>query len=115
MSPKIAPCMQCGPGSMASRTPSHGVTDRGSFQRCSPTGGAANGMPLKVLIRPSALVVPLTSPPVVFTCAAAGALMLIIITTANVAVRSGCLVIVFLASKCSMAGHPSPNDSRAGV
>ncbi len=97
MSPKIAPCMQCGPGSDASRTPSHGMAGRGSFQRCSPVGGAANGMPLKMRILPSALVVPLTSPPVVLTCAAAAALILIVITTANVAVRSGCLVIVFLA------------------
>ncbi len=70
-------------------------------------------------ILPSALVVPLTSPPVVFTCAAAAALMLIVITIANVAVRIGCLVIVFLASKCSMASCAIAltlaHETRAGV
>ncbi len=34
------------PYSPASRTPCHGSTGAGGFQRRSPTGGAANGMPL---------------------------------------------------------------------
>ena len=76
-------------------------------------------MPLKIRIRPSALVVPFRSPPVVLTCAAAAALMLIVITRANVAVRNGCLVIVFLGSKCSKLGHAiAPtiaHEPKAGV
>ena len=43
MSPKIFPCMQRGPNSVAFRTPSHAFAGGGSFQRSAPTGGAAYG------------------------------------------------------------------------
>jgi hypothetical protein len=44
-------------------TPDQEVTGAGAFQRKSPTGGAANGMPLKIEM-PSAAR-PLTAPPVI--------------------------------------------------
>ena len=46
MSPKSARCMQRGPNCVAWRTPVQFLTGCGGFQRRSPTGGAANGMPL---------------------------------------------------------------------
>src|SRR5215204_6254653 len=51
--------------------PSHGAAGCGSFQRRSPIGGAAYGMPLKIRTFPSALAAPRTAPAVVFTCALA--------------------------------------------
>ena len=39
--------MQTLPNLLASRTPSHFATGCGGCQRSAPTGGAANGMPLK--------------------------------------------------------------------
>ena len=47
MSPNIARCMQRGPNLSAGRTPGQLWTGCGAFQRRSPTGGAANGIPLK--------------------------------------------------------------------
>ena len=47
---------------MAFFTPVHGITGCGAFHRSSPTGGAANGMPLKMERSPS--TAPSTSPPV---------------------------------------------------
>jgi hypothetical protein len=44
-------------------TPSQGWTGWGAFQRRSPTGGAANGIPLKMLIRPLESVLPEIRPP----------------------------------------------------
>src|SRR5262245_22050715 len=69
MSPKIDPCIHWRPNSVASRTPSHEAAGCGSFQRRSPTGGAAYGIPLKLRIRPSALAMPRTVPVAVLTCA----------------------------------------------
>ena len=43
-------------------TPDQGLTGAGAFQRSSPTGGAANGMPLKIEM--PFCEVPLTAPPV---------------------------------------------------
>src|SRR5471030_3048890 len=42
-------CMQSGPYSLAERTPCHAVAGCGARQRKSPTGGAANGMPLNAM------------------------------------------------------------------
>src|SRR3954464_3637648 len=47
MSPKTASCMQRGPKPVAGRTPLQFRTGCGAFQRRSPTGGSANGRPLK--------------------------------------------------------------------
>ena len=41
-----ASCMQLGAKSLAIFTPCHAMTGCGFFQRSSPVGGAANGMPL---------------------------------------------------------------------
>ena len=38
-------CTHTGPNASALRTPSHGATGCGAFQRSGPTGGAPNGMP----------------------------------------------------------------------
>ncbi len=56
--------------------PGHALTGCGAFQRKSPTGGAANGMPLNC--ETPSTTVPATVPPVTLTCeicaiAAAGA------------------------------------------
>src|SRR3982751_3926693 len=55
--------MQLGPNSAAWRTPVHATGGSGAFHRLSPTGGAANGMPLNAVrpgFRPAA---PETVPP----------------------------------------------------
>src|SRR5215218_3171629 len=65
-------CMQAFAKASAFLTPDQGLTGAGAFQRRSPTGGAANGMPLKIEMPFSAT--PLTSPPVTLTwviCASA--------------------------------------------
>src|ERR1700722_20849576 len=55
-------CMQACAKASACFTPDQDFTGAGAFQRSGPTGGAANGMPLKMVTPLSA--VPLTSPPV---------------------------------------------------
>ena len=56
-------CMGDGPNAWVFLTPSQGLTGCGGFQRRSPTGGSANGIPLKTRI-PSGPVVPSMMPPV---------------------------------------------------
>src|SRR5262249_49096844 len=60
-----APCVQVGPGLVASRTPVHAAARCGGFHRSAPTGGAANGMPWND--RRGARRLPRTSPPPVRT------------------------------------------------
>src|SRR5674476_296082 len=55
-------CMQALAKASAFFTPDQGLTAAGAFQRKSPTGGAAKGMPLKIEMQDSAT--PLTSAPV---------------------------------------------------
>ena len=55
------------PASPAARTPSQGTTAAGGRQRSSPTGGAANGMPLNATMPGTADSVPWTRPPVTAT------------------------------------------------
>src|ERR1043165_194594 len=50
-------------------TPLQGMTGCGAFQRRSPTGGAANGIPLKAATPLS--TVPRTVPPVISACSMA--------------------------------------------
>ena len=52
-------------------TPFHAMTGRGACQRSEPTGGAANGIPLKVDTPCSRF--PATSPPVTVACKIAAA------------------------------------------
>src|SRR5678815_1018814 len=59
-------CMQAFANASAFLTPDQGVTGAGAFQRKSPVGGAANGMPLKIEMPSPAT--PLTMPPVTFAC-----------------------------------------------
>src|SRR5204862_386414 len=59
---EFAACMQALAKASAFFTPVHAFTGAGAFQRRSPTGGAAKGMPLKMEMPPS--TVPLTAPPV---------------------------------------------------
>ena len=66
MSPKTFPCMQCEPNSVALRPPSHFAGATGGFQRRSPTGGAAYGIPRNTRTAPSTL--PSAIPEAVFTC-----------------------------------------------
>src|SRR5258708_42771 len=62
MSPKTSVCMQAEPNLSAARTPDHGLVGCGDFQRRSPMGGAAKGIPLKMRTERSALVVPRRKP-----------------------------------------------------
>ena len=68
------PCMQSAPNSAAWRMPVHGAAGWGGRHRSSPTGGAANGMPLNDSTPSS--ITPCTSPLSIRTtagvCAAAG-------------------------------------------
>ena len=59
--------MQRGPNASALRTPSHFTAGCGAFQRSGPTGGAANGMPLKTRTSVLLPAAPDTSPEPVFT------------------------------------------------
>src|SRR5690554_4327761 len=54
--------MQTSPNRLASRTPFQEAGAWGSFQRKSPTGGAANGMPLKTVTPCTLPAVPWTRP-----------------------------------------------------
>ena len=63
--------MQCAPNSVALRTPSHFAAATGGFQRRSPTGGAAYGIPRNACTAPSSF--PSTTPEAVFTCGASDA------------------------------------------
>src|SRR5215831_3200198 len=54
--------MHRGPNSSAFRTPSHFATGWGGFQRNVPTGGAANGIPLKTFTSALDPVMPDTRP-----------------------------------------------------
>src|SRR6188768_2220341 len=68
----LGACMQALAKASAFLTPAQGLAGAGAFQRRSPTGGAANGMPLKTEMPAS--VTPLTAPPVTVatvTCASA--------------------------------------------
>src|SRR5260221_14398802 len=62
MSPKTSVCMQAEPNLSAARTPDHGLMGCGDFQRRSPMGGAAKGIPLKMRMDWSALMVPRRRP-----------------------------------------------------
>src|SRR6476661_6107094 len=47
--------LQAGPNAVASRTPSHRALSTGGLHRNAPTGGSANGIPLKILTPCSAV------------------------------------------------------------
>src|ERR1700722_17839710 len=49
-SPVVSGGSSGGPNSAASRTPSHGPGGTGAWNRSSPTGGRANGMPRKTAL-----------------------------------------------------------------
>jgi hypothetical protein len=55
--------MEAAPNESAVITPSQGTTGCGSFQRKSPTGGAAKGMPLYAIMPFVAVSTPITLPP----------------------------------------------------
>ena len=65
--------MQLGANAAAERTPFHACTGCGARQRRLPTGGAANGTPLKIPTLPSGLDVPAIVPPVIWTCSGSAA------------------------------------------
>src|SRR2546429_3454106 len=67
ISPKRGSCMARGANWSALRTPDHFATDCGGFHRSSPTGGAANGIPLKLRSPESGSEVPSMMPLVVMT------------------------------------------------
>src|ERR1700733_7722668 len=65
--PPPAPLTHVGLNSVAIFTPSHLTGGRATFQRKSPTGGAAKGMPLNMRTLASLLDVPATDPESVLT------------------------------------------------
>ncbi len=60
-------CMGLAPNSSHFLTPVQGLTGCGFFHRKSPTGGAANGMPLYAMTSLYSLLIPDTSPDCVAT------------------------------------------------
>ena len=61
--------MHDGPNALALNTPSHLAAGCGAFQRFSPSGGAANGMPLKMrTVGCTVPVTPSTAPVSTLTC-----------------------------------------------
>src|SRR4051794_19896598 len=62
MSPKTGSCIQRGPKLVAGRTSLQFRTGCGAFQRRSPTGGSANGRPLKARTPLACGPVPSTTP-----------------------------------------------------
>src|SRR5450432_2013091 len=60
-------CTGLAPKASHLRTASHGFTGCGFCQRKCPTGGAANGTPLKMCMSPSVFVVPEIRPAFVLT------------------------------------------------
>src|SRR6516162_3403497 len=67
MSEKTGNCMQRDPNSLAFRTPFQGRTGCGAFQRNSPMGGAAKGIPRNARTPGEAAFTPSTIPLDVFT------------------------------------------------
>src|SRR5262245_40261329 len=63
-----APAAHGAPNASALRTPSHLATGCGAFHRFSPSGGAANGMPLNTRTVGWPLVVPAIIPESMRTC-----------------------------------------------
>src|SRR6185295_9097450 len=61
-----ASCMQLGAKSVACLTPCHATAGCGFFQRRSPVGGAANGIPLNDAM-PLFVFAPSAAPPVTLT------------------------------------------------
>src|SRR5512138_2741429 len=70
MSSKMRRCMHCALNSVALRSPCQFFTGCGSRQRRSPTGGCANGMPLKMRRSFSLSTTPTSVPFAIFTRAA---------------------------------------------
>src|SRR5580692_5113274 len=77
--------MQREPKPMALRVPFHLAGATGGFQRRSPTGGLAKGMPRKALIVPSDL--PSSLPVSILTVGAEPAPRMLTAATANSAVK----------------------------
>src|SRR5581483_10883327 len=73
MSPKTARCMHRGPNFSALRTPVQFLGGCGGFQRKSPMGGSAKGIPLNSRTPVAESVVPASVPLAVFTWSAANA------------------------------------------
>src|SRR5437868_4748096 len=67
MSPKTLRCIARGPNLSALRTPDHLAGGTGGFQRSWPTGGWANGIPLKDCTPVAGLNVPSRTPATVLT------------------------------------------------
>ena len=68
MSLKSGNCMHRGPNADVARTPVQFATGCGGFQRNSPVGGAANGMPLYMRTPVAAFVAPAMTPFRMVTC-----------------------------------------------
>ncbi len=89
-----APCMGLAPNASHFFIPFHGVTDCGSFQRKLPTGGAANGMPLKTCTSPPVFTVPAIRPPSTLTVSNKG---LLIKRKENANVKEAAAIIIAAA------------------
>src|SRR5262245_20018323 len=76
-----APAAHGAPNASALRTPSHFAAGCGAFHRFSPSGGAANGMPLNARTLGWPLAVPATMPESIFTCSGIIALTWVVATT----------------------------------
>ena len=108
MSPKMARCMARGPNLSACRTPCHFLTGCGGFHRKSPTGGSANGIPLKTRI-PSCSAVPSTAPFFVSTRSPAKAAPLSDMVSKIAQARSALSLIEFVLVADVGGQFPSAN------
>src|SRR3954447_14265299 len=94
--------MQCGPNSVAWRTPVHLAGGFGAFQRRSPVGGVANGIP-RNWRTPDAALLPSRVPVSIFTRSAASARMADAATRPE-ALRTRRNVMAFTLSQRASAG-----------
>src|SRR5688572_21884426 len=102
--PPAPPCVQRGAYSVAVLTPDHFATGCGARQRFAPTGGAANGIPLKVRMSELAPAVPAIVP-------------LSIMTSAGIAAKAPVVAVMETAvsSRRRIAIPPNVDPSPYGV
>src|SRR5712691_1969731 len=80
--------MQLGENASPFRTPVHEAGGIGACHRSAPTGGAANGMPLKTEMAPFRPAVPETSPDSVFAGFGVGSVIASVMPAAAMALKA---------------------------
>src|SRR5262249_23099511 len=94
-------CRHACPNSRASRTPSHDSAGTGAFQRNSPTGGLAYGMPLNAATSDPASATPCKAPVRTRTCG-----------RDSPAPRAGPAAVAAARHSDTRAAHPRPRPNQ---